>query len=525
MRSGSWALLSSLLLFCLFANACSPVVPNTKTTNTQPTGTANPSAIQNVESSFKEEDCDFEGNEYIRGTIRCGILTVPEERGDPASPTLQLHVGIFKSTAKEPQPDPLFITFGPYNMGFMYFLGFTRLFGGYLDQRDIIVLEPRGSGRSGMSLECPELETAFLDTLELEFNSRGVQDLMVEAHQTCRQRGETMIASIQNLNIIEMAADFEDLRQSLGYEKVNVQALGTGTRIAEIWAAQHPDSIRTLTMVSPIPLADNIFLDQVKSTDRAIQTVFQECAADKNCAKAYPNLDKVFTQLIADLNTHPLNVEVNYLAEGTHYTMRLNGDRFIDLAYVIATSTESDWIGYLPQIIYETKDSNTASSAEALAHYIDYTRPSGTPFAQGIWCDEILRRDAKEAIQAEIDRSPAVYSSYFKNALAINTATCTVWGERVNRPASSASTLSTIPALFLTSSSDLVSPADISAQATKNYTPAFIYDFSGGGGTTALPWWDCWSKVQTAFMLDPTIPPQESCVQKKPTISWITFKP
>jgi pimeloyl-ACP methyl ester carboxylesterase len=463
--------------------------------------------------------------------VRCGTLVVPEERGNPESPTLELRVVILEATGDEPLSDPLFITFGPYNMGFSYFLGFTSLWGRYLDKRDLVVLDPRGSGRAGHNLDCPELRSAYLETLEMEFNSIAVKDKMVEAHQTCRHRGDSLVTSLKNLNMVAMAEDFEDLRQALGYEKVNIQAWGSGTRLAEIWSTSHPDSIRTITMVSPIPLDANIFLNQVKSVDRAIQSVFQECAASKSCATAFPNLDRVFSQLVEDLNAHPLDVEVNYLEEGQNYTMRLNGDRLIDLAYVMATSTYAEWIGFLPQLIYETKAGNmqpvtdSLGGAANLGGYINFTSPSGTPFAQGIWCDEILDSDAKDAILAQIDLAPVMYKNYLEKSIEMQSAICAVWGGRENRPASGRTTKLTVPALFLTSDSDIIAPEEVAAQMTKRFTPVYINDFTGGGGEQALAWLDCWSKMQTAFMIDPTIPPQEACVQKKPAISWITFKP
>lgn len=525
MRSRGWPFISWLVLLSLLFSACAPDVPVGATEAAPLADSSSAAETQPNRSIYTEEKCDFEGSEFVDQGVRCGVIQVPEDREEPDSAMLELHVVVLKSTGQEPLSDPIFITFGPYSTGFMYFLGFTRLWGRFLESRDIIALEPRGSGRSGISLECPELDTAYLSTLELEYNSRAAQDILLEAHQTCRKRGETLVSDIGNLNIVEMAADLEDLRQAMGLEKVNVQGIGTGSRIAEVWAQNHPDSIRTVTMISPIPLADNLYADQARSLDRSISAVFQDCAADKNCSKAYPNLDKVFAQLVDDLNAHPLNVDVNYITDGTQYAIRLNGDRLIDLAYVIAASTDPDWISYLPQILFETKVGNTAPAAEALSRYIDYTRPFGTPFAQGIFCDEILSQAGKDAAQAEVDRAPSLYNAYLKNGLAFNSSICTVWGERVNRPEIPKSSNSVVPALFISSNTDVVSTAELSASLNPLFDPAFVFDFSGGGGTTSLKWWDCWSQVENAFMDDPKIPPQVSCTQQKQTISWITFKP
>jgi pimeloyl-ACP methyl ester carboxylesterase len=524
MYNRRWVIAIPVILFILFSTACS-AAPAETTATRQATEIPTAGAIQNVQSTFEKEDCDFQGNELFKGKILCGALVVPEERGNPDSPTLRLRVVVFKSTGDTPPNDPIFITFGPYNAGFTFFFGYSRLWGAYLDKHDLVILDPRGSGRSGLRLDCPELETAYFNTLELDINSLAVKDILVEAHKTCRARGDTLVTSLKNLNIAEMAQDFEDLRLALGYEKVNLQAWGPGTRLAETWAVQHPDSIHTLTVISPIPAEDNIFSDQIQSVDRVIQSIFMECAADKNCGKTFPDLDKVFPQLVADLNVHPVDVEVNYLAEGKEYNMRMNGDRLIDLAFVMATSTYPEWIGFLPQVIYELKAGNTSPAAQVLNTYIDFGRPSGPPFAQGIWCGELLDPDSKSSLKTDIDGAPALYSSYLTHALEINTAVCEIWGARGNGQLTYPSTPLNVPSLFLTSNTDLVAPADVLNGTSKHFTPAFVYEFSGGGGVQSYFWWDCWSKVQTDFMNNPAVPPQEGCIQKTPKITWITFKP
>ncbi len=61
---------------------------------------------------YEKADCPFDVPQGV--TVECGYLTVPEDRADPTGPTVRLAVGQFKSSAANPEPDPiLYLEGGP----------------------------------------------------------------------------------------------------------------------------------------------------------------------------------------------------------------------------------------------------------------------------------------------------------------------------------------------------------------------------------------------------------------------------
>jgi pimeloyl-ACP methyl ester carboxylesterase len=94
---------------------------------------------------------------------QCGHIDVPEHRGDPASRRIAIFVAVLPANTLSPKPDPLFVlaggpgqsateAFGPESLGV--------LFPAYRN-RDLVIFDQRGSGRSGL-LRCPPLERANL---------------------------------------------------------------------------------------------------------------------------------------------------------------------------------------------------------------------------------------------------------------------------------------------------------------------------------------------------------------------------
>ena len=88
--------------------------------------------------------------------IDCGVLIVPENRDEPGSRPIRLPVVVFRSRATTPAPDPLvFVTGGPGNSKVARRRSGRQL--PFLDERDYILLEPRGARYAQPALECPAI--------------------------------------------------------------------------------------------------------------------------------------------------------------------------------------------------------------------------------------------------------------------------------------------------------------------------------------------------------------------------------
>ena len=96
--------------------------------------------------------------------MRCGTLTIPENRTESDGRTIQLAVAVLKSTSATLAPDPVLYLSGgpgaPNLTGNMQWFG--RDFAAPLQAtRDLVFFDQRGTGLSLPSLACAEQNGAF----------------------------------------------------------------------------------------------------------------------------------------------------------------------------------------------------------------------------------------------------------------------------------------------------------------------------------------------------------------------------
>lgn len=90
--------------------------------------------------------------------VRCGVLTVPENRATGSGRTIALPVAVVPSRSDAPQPDPVvFPTTGGPGAGSLSSLWYWLDYAEWARaERDIILIEQRGDRLATPSLDCPE---------------------------------------------------------------------------------------------------------------------------------------------------------------------------------------------------------------------------------------------------------------------------------------------------------------------------------------------------------------------------------
>ena len=79
---------------------------------------------------------------------QCGTLTVPENRATPQGRQITLTVAILPANTLSPRPDPLFILAGGPGQAATYLAPFAAQLTGVRKDRDIVLVDQRGTGRS-----------------------------------------------------------------------------------------------------------------------------------------------------------------------------------------------------------------------------------------------------------------------------------------------------------------------------------------------------------------------------------------
>jgi pimeloyl-ACP methyl ester carboxylesterase len=218
---------------------------------------------------------------------RCATLTVPEDYARPDGPTLDLFFARIPALTATPAPDPLvLINGGPGGSGVDLYLQLRAAFEPIRRERDILLLDQRGTGRSLSGLDCElpadfELVTATADEIRAT-----VQSCIAEFDHDPRLFTTTLAVE-----------DLESLRQSLGIEQWNVYGVSYGTRVAQHYLRRHGDHVRTMILDGVVPPDLALGPAIAADAERALQAIFTRCLESRSCNARFPDLALRFEEL------------------------------------------------------------------------------------------------------------------------------------------------------------------------------------------------------------------------------------
>src|SRR5690606_12987119 len=127
-----------------------------------------PSAAESA-SPLAESRCRLEAPRLPAVLAFRGELVVPEDRSRSDGPRLTLFVARVPALTAVPKPDPLvLIAGGPGQSAVDLYLQMRRAFEPARLERDILLLDQRGTGRSAGGFTCDLTESAAFDASAIE---------------------------------------------------------------------------------------------------------------------------------------------------------------------------------------------------------------------------------------------------------------------------------------------------------------------------------------------------------------------
>jgi pimeloyl-ACP methyl ester carboxylesterase len=264
--------------------------------------TFNPTGLKSGTSQTGESRSRLAACTVSGVNARCGKVEVFENREARTGRKIALNVVVLPATGPEPAPDPLvYISGGPGSAATEEASDLAEAFAAVRQRRDLLFVDQRGTGQSN-PLNCELFNPADLQSYLGYF-------FPLEDVRKCRQDLEQR-ADLTLYTTSIAADDLDDVRAALGYEKLNLMGASYGTRAAMEYLRRHPDHVRTVTLHGVSPTNHFMPMDFARQTERALQGVLAECAADNACKKAFPNLDSESRAVLDRLMQGPVEVEV-----------------------------------------------------------------------------------------------------------------------------------------------------------------------------------------------------------------------
>jgi pimeloyl-ACP methyl ester carboxylesterase len=437
-------------------------------------------------------------------------LIVPENRRVPGSPSIRIHVAVFKSPSPDPKPDPVIYVAGGGGVNQLgsadYYL--NGVGAEILQERDFIMYNQRGSHHNEPSLVCPDLTNFYLELASQDLTAHEKADQRIQKRLECHDDLLAQGIDLSAYNTVETAADISDLRNALGFEDVNLYGTSSGTRTILTVMRNHPEGIRSVILDSIYPPQVGLYSTVSLSVARVFSLLFEECAANAACNQAYPGLENTFYQLVDDLNAHPTSVE---LSRGT---MLVNGDLLMEAFYWSFYSLND--IALIPARIDRASQGVFTGM---IPWFENMFSDSGTFMAMGFeWsmmCNEEVPFESYELGRELAADLPPQIGSYFDSYYEFTL--CKSWQSGQADPVENTAVVSNIPALVLAGRYDPVTPPEWSRMAAETLSNHFFYEFSdlthGIMRSNA-----CGLEIGLQFIDNPTSDPDSTCMSEIPAI-------
>jgi pimeloyl-ACP methyl ester carboxylesterase len=250
--------------------------------------------------------------------LLCGKLSVFENRQTRTGRKIDLNVVVLPALDQHHKEAPLFdLAGGPGIAATSSAEYYTTDLREYRRNRDVVLVDQRGTGASN-PLSCEQPAQPYLSEM---YPVKYVKD--------CRRRLERHADLTQYTTPIAMN-DLDDVRAWLGYERIDLIGLSYGTRAALVYLRQHPNRVRSLVLMGVAPTNAKLPLYHSQNAQRAINLLFDECAADVDCNNAYPRLDDEFSQLLQTLERKPAVVKYKPAAPAKELDVEIRRDQFAE---------------------------------------------------------------------------------------------------------------------------------------------------------------------------------------------------
>ncbi|MGB7338418.1 MAG: alpha/beta hydrolase [Phototrophicaceae bacterium] len=462
---------------------------------------------------FDREPCPLElpyGYNEDAGVngIECGFVTVPEFHANPTGNQIRVAVAIIHSSSPNPFDDPVFMEQGgPGGSTFELFLPNVSLFEQILGQRDIILVEQRGTLYSEPSLTCPEI---LEQSLELISQPPSASDPAAPngAYQRCFQRLAAEGVNLSAFNSVENAADIISVADALNYDEINFYGVSYGTMLGQHLLRDFEDRIRSIILDAVVPLELNFLPDTLATANEALDVVFQECAAIAACNRRYPNLETITFDTVATLNANPVLIPIYNPETGQEYGAYFSGDVFLNLLRSVQYRT--DLVPSIPAFI-DAASTGDFEWAERL--YSGVGIVEAQTFADAMYVSVICAEDADFSLNdINIDNIRAEFVSSQLLSLTSILSACElaqvdVLDNYVDLPVES-----DVPMLIFSGQFDPITPSRYANLIASNFPNATNLSFAGIGHGAIFGGY-CPLTIASQFLFNPEVPVDTGCTQ------------
>ncbi|HKO60535.1 MAG TPA: alpha/beta fold hydrolase [Pyrinomonadaceae bacterium] len=428
-------------------------------------------------------DCELPN---VAGKLKCGEYEVFENRATRKGRKIKLKIVVFPATGTNRAPDPfIYIPGGPGSSATEDAPYIASAYAKIREQRDLLFIDQRGTGGSH-PLNCEFFNPADPQSYFGYFYP-------LDQVKKCR----TQLDAVADLTLYTTPIamdDFDEVREALGYEQLNLFGTSYGTRASLVFLRRHPRSARTVTLQGVAPTNQHMPLDFAQVHERALLGIISECEADDACKTAFPNLRYEAKAVLERLIKAPVEVDVRE-QQGEKRKVTLSRNLAAEaIRYMLYSPPGA---ARVPLVLHSAAQVNFVPLAEAALYYRRQIVATGS---NGLYLSITCAEDLPWINPGEGERLAAnTFLGDYR--LQQQREACALWPRAAIPADYSEPTKSDVPVLILTGEWDPVTPpanGDAVAKFLSNSLHVVVPD--GAHGFGGLEGGDCMLRLQSEFV-------------------------
>ncbi len=416
-------------------------------------------------------------------SAECGTLPVAENPLSPQGRQIPLHVARVAAISRRRAADALFVLAGgPGQAATAFYASVANAFGRIQRQRDLVLIDQRGTGGSN-PLTCPGDEERLY-----EATGAGVAALT----RACLTALSARAAPAFYTTALAVA-DLERVRAALGYERIDLYGVSYGTRVAQQYLRRYPQRVRALILDGVVPPQLAIGPDVALDAESALRGILARCSAEPACRARFTDPMGDYEAVRARLAAGAIPLSVADPSGGAPRRLEFGPGQ---LATVLRLGGYSaDYAALLPLFLNLGAQGDFAALA---AQSLLLTR-SYEGIALGMHNSVVCAEDVP--FWAPIDRARLARTFMGAEQVEALATLCGIWPHGPVDADLHAPLASAVPTLLLSGGDDPVTPPRYAQLAARGLTQARELVLPGfGHGQLTAP---CMDRVLADFLANP----------------------
>lgn len=365
-------------------------------------------------------------------------------------------------------------------------------FSDILAERELIVFDQRGAGRSEPNTSCPEIMTEGLDGL-----------------RPCLDRLSASGVDASSLSVQDSADDVADLASALGAPAIDLWGISYGTRLGLEVLRRHPQIVRAAVL-------DSLVLPNVPFTaysganlEHSLRTIEAVCKADGACASAFPG--SLVDDAIQTLSQAPLRLADGSTLDTSTFLQFMSTALFAggayDLVPLFIDSVRKRSSAGVQDIQSRVLSSLATWSADPGASAA-IRPPKADAMGYSALCSDFKFTLTDQLLQNALNSVSPLIAKVFRSSAETDRSVCSQWPTKPDsagvRPVTSDA-----PVLLMSGALDPVTPPEWAESAAKTLSAAKLVVFKKGGhGSSRSP---CGNQVLLSYLNSPDKNPDKRC--------------